>query len=71
MKFDKHLTLSVCHCYFAVEPCVAFTYHQLPSATKKVVLPALQHNNTIYQYLCNCDSQYAGSTSQRSSERIK
>ena len=57
-------------CYFAVEPQsnietvveprVVFTTRKLLPATKTDVLPAFQHSNIIYQYLCHCDSRYVG-----------
>ena len=33
--------------------------------TEKDVLPARHYNNVIYQFVCHCDSQYVGRTSQR------
>jgi len=48
-----------------------FKTQQLLPATKKDVLPSHHQNNVIYQFLCHCDSRYAGHTSQRLEERIK
>ena len=44
---------------------------QLLPAAKKDVLPALHESNIVYQFLCHCDSQYVGRTSQRLQQRIK
>ena len=38
---------------------------------KKDVLPSHHHSNVIYQFVCHCNSQYVGCTSQRLEERIK
>ena len=70
-RFEKLRRLSVRRCYFAVEPRVVFTTRQLLPAAKKDVLPAFQHSNIIYQYLCYCDSRYVCRTSQSLSDRIK
>ena len=58
-------------CYFAVEPCIAYTTRQLLPVAKKDVLPAFHQSNIIYQFLCHCDSRYVGRTSQRLQQRIK
>ena len=58
-------------CFFSVEPRVIFTTRQLLPATKKDVLPSYRDSNVIYQFVCHCDSQYVGRTSQRLEERIK
>ena len=70
-KFEKQITTAIQHCYFAVETRVVFTTRSLLSATKKNVLPANHHNNIIYQFVCRCNSQYIGHTSQRLQEHIK
>ena len=41
------------------------------SAAKKDVLPANQSSMVIYEYVCHCDSQYVGRTTQRLQEHIK
>ena len=71
MKFEKQITSAVNCCFFSVEPRVALKTQQLLPATKKDVLPSHHQNNVIYQFLCHCDSRYAGHTSQRLEERIK
>ena len=53
------------------EPRVIFNTQQLLPAIKKDVLPSHHHSNVIYQFLCHCDSQYVGRTSQPLEERIK
>ena len=70
-KFEKQITTAIQRCYFAVETGVVFTTRPLLPATKKDVLPAHQHNNVIYQFVCHYDSRYVGRTSQRLQERIK
>ena len=69
-KFEKQIISANQHCYFAVETGVVFTTRPLP-AIKKDVLLAHHHNNVIYQFVCHCDSQYVGHTSQRLQECIK
>ena len=54
--FEKQIRSSVCRYYFAVESRVVFTTSQLLTATKNDVLPAFQHSNIIYQYLCGLRS---------------
>ena len=54
-----------------MEPRVVYSTNELPFATNKNVLPALQKNNVIYQFSCHCDSRYVGRTSQRLQDRIK
>ena len=67
----KQITSSVRRCYFTVESRIVFITSQLLPATKKNVLPAFQHSNIVYCYLCHCDSRYIGRTSQKLSDRIK
>jgi len=71
IKFEKHITSAVKHCFFSVESRVVFTTRQLLPATKKHVLPSHHQNSIIYQFVCHCDSRYVGRTSQRLEERIK
>ena len=70
-KIEKQITTVIQHCYFAVKTCVIFTTRLLHPATKKDVLPAHYHNNVIYQFVCHCDSQCIGHTSQRLQKHIK
>ena len=58
-------------CFFSVKPRVIFNTRQLLPAIKKDVLPSHHHSNVIYQFVCHCNSQYVGRTSQRLEERIK
>ena len=58
-------------CYFAVEPRIVYTTRQLLPAAKKNVLPTFHQSNIAYQFLCHCDGQYVGRTSQRLQQRIK
>ena len=71
MKFQKQIMSAVKRCFFSVEPRFVFTTRQLLPATKKDVLPSHHQNNVIYQFVCHCDSRYAGRTSQRLEERFK
>ena len=71
MKFEKQIRSAVKRCFFSVEPRVIFTTRQLLPATNKDLLPSHHHSNVIYQFVCHCDSQYVGRTSQRLEERIK
>ena len=70
-KFEKQITTAIQRCYFAVETLVVFTTRPLLPTTKKDILPAHHHNNVIYQFVCDCNSQYVGRTSQRLQEHIK
>ena len=47
-------------------------HHQqlLPTAQTEVLLASHQRN-LVYQFLCHCDNQYVGRTSQRLQQRIK
>ena len=58
-------------CFFSVEPRVIFNTQQLLPAIKKDVLPSHHYSNVIYQFLCHCNSQCVGHTSQQLEERIK
>ena len=71
MKFEKQITSAVKRCFFSVEPRDIFNTRQLLPAIKKDVLPSHHHSNVIYRFVCHCDSQYVGRTSQRQEERIK
>ena len=51
-KFKKQITTAIQRCYFAVETCVVSTTRTLLPATKKHVLPAHDHNNVIYPFVC-------------------
>ena len=55
---------------FAVEPRVVYTTNKLLSATNRDALPALQKNNVIYQFSCQCDNRYVGCIFQRLKDRI-
>ena len=70
-KFKKQITTAIRRCSLAVETCVVFTTRPLLLAIKKNVLSVHHHNNVIYQFMCHCDRQYVGRTSQRLQERIK
>ena len=57
--------------FSAVEPRVIFCINELLSVTDKVVLPASQKSNVIYQFACHGDSRDIGRTSQWLQNRIK
>ena len=65
------INTAVKRCYFAVEPCIVYTTRQLLTVAKKDVAPTFHQSNIVYQFLCHCDSQYVGRTSQRLQHRIK
>ena len=71
MKFKKQITSAVKRCFFSIEPRVIFNTRQLLPVIKKNVLPSHHHSNVIYQFVCHCDSQYVGRTSQCLEERIE
>ena len=71
MKFKKQITSAVKHCFFSIKPHVIFNTQLLLPATKKDMLPSHHHSNVIYQFVCHCDSQYVGCTSQCLEEQIK
>ena len=71
IRYKMQIKTAIKHCYFAVEPCIVYTTRQLLPAAKKDVLPAFHQSNIIYQFLCHCDSQYTGHTSQKIQQRIK
>ena len=71
LKYETQTKTAVKRCYFAVEPCIVYTTRQLLPVAKKDVLPAFHQSNIVYQFLCHCDSQYVGRTSQRLQQRIK
>ena len=71
IRFEKQVQSAVKQCFSAVEPRVVYSSNELPSATNKDVLPALQKSNVIYKFSCHCDSRYVGRTSQRLQDRIK
>ena len=62
---------AVKRCYFAVEPCIVYNTRLLLPVAKTDVLPAFHQSNIVHQFLCQCDSRYVGSTSQRLQQRIK
>ena len=61
---ENKIKASVEKCFFAEER-VIFTSCPLLPAIKKDMLPALLLSNVVYNFLCHCDSQYIGCTSQR------
>ena len=63
MRYELQINTAVKRGYFAVEPSIVYTTTQLLPAAQKVVLPALQQTNIVYQFLCHCDSRYVGRTS--------
>ena len=67
---ENKIKASVKKFFFAVEQRVIFTSCPLLPVTKKDVLPALLLINLVYNFLCHCDSQYVGHTSQRLQDRI-
>ena len=71
MRYEMQIKTAVKRCYFAVEPCIVYTTRQLLPAAEKDVLPAFHQSNSVYQFLCHCDSRYVGRTSQRLQKRIK
>ena len=70
MRFQKQISSAVQRCYFTVELRVVFTTGQFLPSTKKDVLSSHQCSNLVYQYVCHCDSQCVGRTSQRLQEGI-
>ena len=70
-RFEKQVKSAVKHCFSAVGRRVVYSTNELLSATKKDVLPALQKRNVVYQFSCQCESRYAGRTSQRLQGRFK
>ena len=71
MRYEMQIKTAFKRCYFAVEPCIAYTTRQLLPVAKKDVLPAFHQSNIVYQFLCRCGSRYVGRTSQRLQQRIK
>ena len=54
-----------------MEPHVVFKINELLPTANKVVLPASQNSNVIYQFSSSCDSRYVGRTFQRFQNMIK
>ena len=52
------------------QPRVVFSTRQILPAIHKDILPTFQQSNVIYEYVCHCNSQYMGQTSQRLQDRI-
>ena len=59
------IKVSVERCFFAIEQHVIFTSRPLLPAIKKDMLSASLLSNVVYNFLCHCDSQYIGCTSQQ------
>jgi len=55
-------------CRFGTTCCL---YNQRSVSNKKVVLPAFQLSDLIYQFSCHSNSWYVGRTSQRLQDRIR
>ena len=49
---------------------MVFSTRQIIPAIHKNVLPTFQQSNIVYEYVCHCDSQYVGQTSQCLQDRI-
>ena len=62
----QHLAQILCHC----DSCTKRVVQRLFKAGS-LVLPVSYQSNIVYQFLCLCDSQYVGRTSQRVQQRIK
>ena len=71
MRYELQIKTAVKRCYFAVEPCIVYTIRQFLPTAQKNVLPASHQSNTVYQFLCHCQSRYVDRTSQRIQQRIK
>ena len=70
-KFKKEVEEATKAAYYTVQPTVAFTTRHAFSGISKDILPMTSLSSVIYQYLCCCEQQYIGKTSQRLTERIK
>ena len=53
------------------QPGLYIKAHAASGSQGKDVLPTIQRSFVIYEYKCNCDSQYAGWTSKRLQDHIK
>ena len=69
-KFEKLSKSAVNQCYGAVDPRVIFSIKKILPAVHKDVLPTTQQSMIVYQYVCHCDCQYVGRTTQRLQDRI-
>ena len=70
LNFEKQTKTAINRCYQAVEPCIIFTTRKILPAIHTDVLPSVQQSMVVYQYVCHCDCQYVGRTSQRLRDRI-
>ena len=70
LNFEKQIKTAINRCYQAVEPRIIFKTTKILPAIHKDVLPSLQQSMVVYQYVCRCDCQYVGQTSQRLQDRI-
>ena len=70
-QLEHQAKSAIQNCYGAVSPRLIFSSQCMLPAAKKDVLPANQRSMVIYEYVCHCDSQYVGRTTQRLQERIK
>ena len=70
LNFEKQTKIAINRCYQAVEPRIIFTTRKILPAIHKDVLPFLQQSMVVYQYVCRCDCQYVGRTSQKLQDRI-
>ena len=70
-KFEKQCTTAVSSCFGAVKLRVVFSTRKMLPTVCKDVVPIKQQNMVVYQYVCRCDCQYIGRTSQRLQDRMK
>ena len=71
LKFDGKITLSITNCFGAAQPQIVFSTRKVLPTVHENVLPILQQNNVVYEYVCHCDSRYLGRTSQRLQDRFR
>ena len=70
-KFENQCKTAVSSCFGAVKLRVAFSTRKMLPMVRKDVVPTKQQSMVVYQYVCRCDCQYVGCTSQRLQDRIK
>ena len=70
-KFGNQISKDIASCYYVVKPRVVYnTRVMLPSA-KKDGVPTTQKSCVVYEFSCQCEARYVGSTTQRLADRIK
>ena len=70
-SLKNQINKAITSCFYAVKPRVVYnTRVMLPSA-KKDSVPTTQKCCVVYEFSCQCEARYVGSTTQRLADRIQ